>query len=426
MQLIRKVGLIILGFVLLAAASWKVAEIFAAREAQEKKQQIEDESKREKAEQKESLRQGEAKRSAYTDLISKAAFGTLWTISRTEFDAVDFEAQKQRLITLYQTQPSKLDDGHLASVWTEIHRYAARGLLVLYRIDSLQPKLPAGWDVIHSVQKESDSKTWWRRLANQMDIQQLQSQFRETEANLNRSIGELQSTISKLSLPNYGEKLKIAYLPSWRGALPGDTLQVTNGAGIELQNVLVFVTMTAKTGATLVHLHYAESWKPDSMLTAQYLYGSGDYVNSQSLDQIERLEILAMAPSGLYRGNYEVTQQDWDTRAREYLSKATFQSEYLAPYVEQDTNRHVGPGFQFSFTGLRSLPVRSAKVRFTKGTQFEDTPWNLSTVEAGKPYQLRAISPSEPGTAELTLWFQDTNVIVTLPAAAPAKTATEP
>jgi hypothetical protein len=52
--------------------------------------------------------------------------------------------------------------------------------------------------------------------------------------------------------------------------------------------------------------------------------------------------------------------------------------------VEQETGRHVGPGFQFSFNGLRTLSVRAVKGRFSKDSQFEDVPWNPSNVEAGK------------------------------------------
>jgi hypothetical protein len=116
-----------------------------------------------------------------------------------------------------------------------------------------------------------------------------------------------------------------------------------------------------------------------------------------------------------------LNQQEWDAHAREYLSRVAFQGVYLGPYVETETGHRFGPGFQFSFSGLRSLPVRAAKIRFIKDGQFEDTTWDLSSLEAGKTYPVRADSMSQPDTAELTLWFQDTNVTVTIPSGAPPR-----
>lgn len=415
----RKVLVIILGFAVFVAAGWKIAEFRAAREADEKRQQLAEERQREEARQQEILRQREAKRLAYVDLISKAAFGHLWATQRTALDTVDFAEQKQRLSVIYQAQPGDLLGSRLVSVWGDVHRYAEHGLLILYRIDSLQQTQPSGWEVIHSVQKES-------KLTAEIDKAQLQSEFRETEANLNHSIGDLARAISDLSLPDCGETLKVGYLPAWRGVFAGETLQMQNTSAIDWQRALVFVTITSKTGATLTHLHYADRWAPDSSLTGQYIYAAGDYLNSESLDQPETVAVLAVTQSGLNRGIYRLTPDEWDTRVKGYLSKVTFQGAYLGPYIEQETGNHFGPGFQFSFTGLRSLPVRAARVRFNKGGQFEDTAWNLSSIEPGKTYPVRSNLTSQPDGAELTLWFQDTSVTVTIPSGAPSRITQEP
>ena len=60
--------------------------------------------------------------------------------------------------------------------------------------------------------------------------------------------------------------------------------------------------------------------------------------------------------------------------------------------------------------------MRAARVRFSKAGQSEDTTWNLTAIEPGKPYIVHSTSTIEPDSAELTLWFEDTNMMVTIPS----------
>jgi hypothetical protein len=412
----RKILWTLLVLVLLGAAGWKTADFIAAKEAAERQHQQEEETKQNEAHQQEIDQQRETKRAAYVDLVSKAAFGRLASNQRTDLETIGFNEQKQRLIAICSAPTSDIHNSHLLSIWSDIRRHAERGLLVLYRIDILDQSKPAGWDIIASFPKDKNRDTFWHGLTEQIDKTELQKQFRDNEAIMNRSIGDLAQTVSDLPLPDAGQTLKITYLPSWRGVFAAEMMQVKNTSAVDLQHTIVFVTITSKTGTTLVHLHYVDNWLAGAALAAQYLHDPSDYVNTQTVDQPETVEVLAVSPSGLNRGTYQLNQQEWDTRVKDYLGKVAFQGDYLPPSVEEATGQHLGPGFQFSFTGLRMLPVRAARVRFIKAGQSEDITWNLTAIEPGKPYIVHSTSTAEPDTAELTLWFEDTNMTVTIPS----------
>ncbi len=353
-------------------------------------------------------------------LVSQAAFGHVWSSPKKTVDAIDFGLQKDRLIKIYRADTSNFHDSRVAGIWSDIRSYASQGLIILNRIDQLDSAEPSGWQVLDSLRQDSKSDAWWRAVGTEVDKNTLRSQFREVETSLNQSIGQLAATVGDLSLPDAGV-VKITYYPAWHGAFSAESLELLNISEQDFGEALIFVTMRDKSGATLTHLHYADGWARGTTLTAQYRYGQSDYVNSQVPENPTSVEIIAVTGSGVVRSSYELSQQEWDARIRGYLQRVTFDGVYLGPYREESTGREVGPGFKFSFQGLQHLPVRAANIRLFSAGSPEDFSWKLESIDAGGPYSARTTSTSQANTAELILWFEDTNDTVTIPSGAPAK-----
>ena len=76
--------------------------------------------------------------------------------------------------------------------------------------------------------------------------------------------------------------------------------------------------------------------------------------------------------------------------------------------------------------------MRAASIRyFQNNGQYQDVSWDLASVQSGKEYPARTPTLAQTdnvelltNNAELTLWFQDTNVSVTIPSGAAARIAT--
>ena len=342
-------------------------------------------------------------------------------VDSPKLKVMDYNAQASRLLALRNNSSQNFENVELSKTWAQIETDTSEGLVILQRIGHLEANKPSGYQILaQSLSKDEQTNQQAatdleKRIADEVDIADLEAQFRATEAKLNDSIADLQNVASGLSRTELPSAPSIQYYPSWMGTYANDTVQVTNSSSSDLQDAIVFVTVHMKDGSTRVHPHYVDRWQSKASLGADYTYQATDFASSQSGDAPDNIEVAAYTPSGTAKATYTLTPDEWDRIVKSYCSGIQFSGNLLDPYDETYTNQHYDSGYQFQFQGLPTLPVTSVEVRFTSDVDgsIHDKVWlnPAARLSAGKPWPLRdaELNHDGPVHADLILRFAGTN-----------------
>jgi hypothetical protein len=294
-------------------------------------------------------------------------------VGSPQTDARDYNEQASRLTAIRDGGNLELKNPELIKAWGQIEAAAEHGLLILRRIGEIDSNKPSGYEIVakYATSDENSSGDFWKalgeRLSREADKSQLEEEFRQTELNLNSAAEQLREIANGLSRKDLPGRISVEYTPSWQGTFWGDTVEIRNTSDETLEQAILFVTVHMKSGASKVHVHYANEWPSGGTLKALYPYTSTDYANAQTGDDPESVEAVLYLPSGRATTSYFISPEKWDDKVRAYCSSLGFSGNYLASYVD-DSGQRFPAGFQFQFQGVPTLPVKSVEVRFTSAT----------------------------------------------------------
>lgn len=285
---------------------------------------------------------------------------------------MDFDGEWARMWRIYQSRDWSIENPALANVWLDIQEQARQCLLVLTAIAKIDANKPSGVDIFLKILRNNDTQdqrddrdlTILERMMQEYNKSQLIDKFNGAEARLYRSIGALSDVGSNLSRRNFGNAITVAYLPSWQGVFSSDMLVVRNVSGATFENAAMAVTVHERNGNSTVHVHYIDRWQNGSELNAYYAYESGEYAGPKAAGSASSVDVAVFTRYGTATATYALTPQEWDRIVGSYCSQLKFKGHFLGEYVESETNMRYAPGFQFSFAGLRKLPVKTVVVHF--------------------------------------------------------------
>jgi hypothetical protein len=320
----------------------------------------------------------------------------------------DFDEAWTRLWGLYQYRDWSIQNVELAGAWSGIERHTESGLLILSSIAKIDNSKPSGIEILWKMtrdnktdQQKTDAQlTILERLAAEGQKVELEGKFRDAEADLYRSIGSLGNVGAQLAGQEIPHAMTIAYLPSWRGILPNDTLEVRNTSGEDLDYGALVVTVHDKNGQSLTHVHYVDRWPNGSVLLARYPYKDSGYAYGKALPEPTSMDAALYLPSGTATASYTISQKEWDAIVASYCSRLRFGGNFLGEYTDSNSQTQP-PGFQFSFEGLSELPVKSVTITFWSSDETQrGAIWKIDgPLEAGKAYPYRTSLFSNGGPA---------------------------
>lgn len=334
-------------------------------------------------------------------LKAAALVGTPLSVHPRDADD-DFNLQWNRLFAIYQLRGASISDPSLDQAWLDIQNKTWGCLQILYRIAKIDNAKPSGLGVVAEAitsddsqqskdQVNSDVLNWAVSTAAEAV---LRSQFRDAEASLEGAIGELSSVAESLSPSPLSGGLSIRYMPAWRGVFDGDYFEVENNSGAIIESAAIFVTVRDARGSSRVHVHSVDHWENGGKLSASYPYFAGSYLPYGAVGTPSSVTVTVVTPSQSVSSTYTLSQDEWDAIIRSYCSQLKVSGHFLARYVEDQTNQVYYPGLEFSFEGLRKLPVKSVAVYFWTGAadpiHATWTPDSDHVYEGGQNYDLRS------------------------------------
>src|SRR5277367_630236 len=339
-----------------------------------------------------------------------------------QMQATDYSAAAMKLAALYGNRKLEFDDPELSKTWAQIETQADEGLMMLQRIARVDNETPSGYEVVARVLEDDNSNNQddsplaregaaW--IAMKLDESQMEGKFRAAEEKLDTSLGGLQTIADGLSRNELQSAIAVDYLPSWEGTFWGDEVEVQNTSGTTLENAAVFVTVHQNEGGSKTHLHYVKQWPNGAKLRALYAYSATDYEDAQAVANPDSVDVAVYVPAGTARAKYVLTPEEWDKRVEAYCSGLTFTGNYLAPYAEDISNQQYHAEYQFSFQGIKTLPVKSVELRFTSSSGAVQsavwTPNQMQRLTAGQPFPIRSelLDGDAPAHIEYIVSFPD-------------------
>jgi hypothetical protein len=312
----------------------------------------------------------------------------------------DFKATWDRLLRIYEYRDASVGNPVLARNWSQVEEKTLNCLSLLSVIAEIDHVKPSGWDIFAKTirdnktdnQKYDRDVTIWERILAEGSKLALQEKFRTMEADLYNSIGALKEAGESSARRRLSDSIDVEYLPSWRGTYRGDVLNMRNNSGVDLENASVAVTVYNGAGRSVTHIHTVDRWRSGAVESAWYPYFDGDYTTGRAFDDPAAVEVAVYSGDTVAGGRYRLSPDEWENLVRGYCSHLTFKGNFLGEYVEDGSGKRFSPGFQFSFTGLGSLPVTAVEVRFwSQDGRSRGVVWNgASALEASRYHAYRS------------------------------------
>ncbi len=345
----------------------------------------------------------------------------------------DFDAEWNRLSAIYKYRDWPIHGTALSQAWNGIEQNTIKALNILTIIAEIDNHKPGGFDILVKSLRNNDTEdkrndrdsTIETRLLAELGKAALKSGFRDAEDNLSNAISYLLSVQRDISRQRVSIPIAIDYHPSWQGVYPNDLIRIQNTSATDFSDGIVVVSVHMSNGRTFTHVHSVDQWKSGSALQGFYPYFDSDsgYINARTGEHPERVDVAAYFLYGsalaVANSTYTLTPDLWAKIVQDYCSRVTYRGNYLGGYTESNsdsnTSQYYPAGFQFSFDGLRTLPIKSVVIRFWTSTNgVKSARW---TYDAGSPVgsgRLQAFrSPQLDGGApehiEVTLGFFGTD-----------------